>query len=250
MGTGNRSTSRIPQQAVFDVVRPFVWILRTCGISERSFRSATDKACRQYARSSTRAVKFEHAPFLKAAEILMVWARDPDFIDETGSPMKLPLRGGRHSFEGLLKKAGVSMPVHSALKQLQRLGSVQRSRRQVRLVSNVLLSVNGNQFVAGPVLENIRGFVETIEHNLYQRQNPAEGRMNRLACCAALDPAQFAEVQRFVRSGSQAFLDALDEKLESCKARDGKGPYYGAGIYVVVRGSAKPARQHKRKRTA
>jgi hypothetical protein len=222
------------RDAVFEVVRPFVRILRSCGTPSRSIRSATERACRQYARNLSRAVSLDHVPFLKLAEILMVWARDPEFIDETGSPMKLLLGGGRRSFENLLKKARVSTDARFVLEQLEMLGSVRRRGRRVRLVSNVLLSVKGKQLVAGPLLNSIREFLETIEHNLHQSPGSLEGRMHRLASCESLDPAQFAEVQRFVRVGGQAFLDSLDEKLESCKARSGRGLHYGAGIYVVV----------------
>jgi hypothetical protein len=248
MDAMNRSALRVPQKSVLDVVRPLVRILRACGVSGGNIRSTTARACRQYVRNPTRGVQLEHVPFLELADIVMVWARDPEFIDETGSPMKLRL-SGPVSFERLLKKAGVSIQAHSALEQLEALGSVERCDRgrRVRLVSNVLLSVKGKQFVVGPLLDSIRGFLETIEHNLTHRAGSLEGRMHRLASCASVDPVQFAEVQRFVRLGGQAFLEALDEKLNSCKATSGKGLYYAAGIYVVVENRRKAPRQRRRR---
>ena len=229
-------------EVVFDVVRPMIRILRACGISSRSIRSAADRACGQYSGNLSRAVFIEHVPFPKLAEILMVWARDPEFIDETGLPMKLPLAGKKRSFASLLKKVGVLSQAKDVFEQLEMLGSVQRCGRRARLISNVLFSVKGKRFVAGPLLDSVREFLETIEHNLHQRPGSFGGRMHRLASCASLDPAQFAEVQRFVRVGGQAFLEALDEKLESCKAKSGRGLYYGAGIYVVVQ---KPEKSSK-----
>jgi hypothetical protein len=241
MDAVNRSAqrvSRVPHQAVFDVVRPMIRILRACGVSDSSIGSATGKARRQYVRAPAPGVRLEHVPFLELADVVMVWARDPEFIDETGSPMKLRLSGGAGSFERLLKKARVSIPAASALKQLEALGSVQlcdRGRR-VRFVSNVLLMNRGNQFVVGPQLESVRRFLETIEHNLCERPSSDQGRMQRWAVCSSLEPEQLPEAQRFVRLSGQAFLEAVDDKLAACRTKPGKkaGRPYGVGIYVFI----------------
>jgi hypothetical protein len=252
MDVANRSALRAPQKSVFDVMRPVVRILRASGVGESSIRSATARACRQYARNPTRGVQLEHVPFLELADIVMVWARDPEFIDETGSPMKLRLTGPA-SFESLLRKAGVSIRADSALEQLEALGSVQRCDRgrRVRLVSNVLLTVRGKQFVVGPLLDSIRRFLETIEHNFCEAPPAHDGRMHRWAFCSSLDPDQFAEAQRFVRLSGQAFLDAVDEKLGSCTTVHSRksGRPYGVGVYVFVDSEpTRPARVRRARR--
>ncbi len=252
MDVTNRSALRVPQKSVFDVMRPVVRILRASGVGESDIRSATARACRQYARNPARGIQLEHVPFLELADIVMVWARDPEFIDETGSPMKLRLSGPASSFESLLKKAGVTLRADSALDQLEALGSVQRCDRgrRVRLVSNVLLTVRGKQFVAGPLLDSIRRFLETIEHNFCEAASAHDGRMHRWAFCSSLDPAQFAEAQRFVRLSGQAFLDAVDEQLGSCTTRRGKksGRPYGVGVYVFVDSEQTPSARVRRVR--
>jgi hypothetical protein len=253
MGTGNRSTSRIPQQAVFDVVRPMIRIFKTFGVSEGSIRSVVDRACRQYSSNPSLGLQLERVPFAELADIGMVWSRDPEFIDEMGSPMKLRLRGDSHSFESLLEKAGVSTPPDLALDKLQALGSVQLCgrARYVRLVSNVLLAVKGRRFVAEPLLDSIRRFCETIEHNLCERPSVDQGRMERWAACSSLDADQFPEAQRFVRLSGQAFLDSVDEKLASCRTKGSKaGLRYGVGVYVFVdRELPKPSKRRRRFRS-
>jgi len=233
-----RRTSPVPNELVFDVVRPLVRILIACGISERRIRSATERACREYVQDPAPAVQRARVPFLELADVVMVWATDPDFIDETGSPMKLRVAGGRHSFERLLKKVGISIPPASALEHLEALGTVQRCDRgrRVRFVSNVLLAVSGNQFVATPLLDSVRRFLETIEHNLYEKRSAGFGLMQRWAVCSSLDPEQFSEAQRFVRLSGQSFLNAADEKLGSCKTKGSQntGRPYGIGIYAFL----------------
>jgi hypothetical protein len=99
----------------------------------------------------------------------------------------------------------------------------------------------GKRFLAAPMLNEIRRFAETIEHNVCNDPGPYEGRMQRSAYSATLDPEQFAEVQRFVRLSGQTFLDAVDEKLASCSLPSGhkRSLKYGVGVYVFVDRTAK-----------
>jgi hypothetical protein len=92
------------------------------------------------------------------------------------------------------------------------------------------------RFVAAPMLNEIRRFAETVEHNLCDDPGPGDGRIHRWAQCASLDPKEFPEAQRFIRLNGQTFLDAVDEKLSSCalKGNNKRGLRYGVGIYAFV----------------
>jgi len=246
MQHANGATRRMSETAVFDVLRPIVRILKASGIEEQLLLSAVREAYRAKSSSPVvRGVWLDHSKFVSLADAVTVWARDPEFIDETGSPMKLSIKPGPRSFASLLKKAHVSIRAEYALRDLETLGSVRvcDAGRRVRLASHVLLTVSGKRFLAAPMINEIRRFAETVEHNLCERPGPTEGRMHRWAQCDALDPRQFTEVQRFVRLGGQTLLDAVDEKLGSCRARRGerKRITYGLGMYVFVdKGKKKP----------
>lgn len=235
----NGATLRGSHRAVFDVLRPIVHVLRASGFAEAQVRSAADEACRLYARSRTRGVWVDKDQLAEYVQLVMVWTRDPQFIDETGQPKRLSLADeAPDSFRALLRRAKCSVEPARALAQLRALGSVRLSdrRQRVRLLSNVVIAVTGERFAVGPALDSIRRFAETIEHNLCERRT-SEGRMHRWAICHALDPEQFAEVQRYVRTNGQIFLEAVDEKLNSyAKPRGGRRscPTYGVGVYVFV----------------
>jgi len=235
-----RTASEIEGQTrlVFQVLRPVVRLLKACGVSEAAITAAVARAFRRYARSAVRGVWLDQSSYRQLAEIVMLWARDPEFIDERGSPKKLGVKGANSSFRRLLQKAGVSIDWNRALTQLHALGSIQLcdGRRRVRLVSHVLLMVMGKRFLVAPMLHEIRRFAETIEYNVCANPGPMQARMQRWAECRSLDRAQFAEVQRFVRLNGQALLDAVDEKLSSCAVRGGRKPGlgYGVGFYVFV----------------
>ncbi len=246
------------QRAAFEVLRPIVHLLRAAGVAAGSVRSASEQALRGYARVPARGAWMDRACFQQLVDVLTVWAGDPEFIDETGLPARLTLAGGPGpaprpgSFPRLLKKAEVSLTAHRVLEQLQALGAVQQCDRgrRLRLVSHVLPGVMGGRFLATPMLDAIRRFAETVEHNLCARPAGAERRMHRCAACASLDPRELGEVQRFVQSSGDAFLDAVDEKLLSSARKDAKERLrYGVGLYVFMDPAGKtserrPPRRH------
>ncbi len=244
------------QQTAFNVIRPFFHVLRASGITEGALRTASERAHRLYARTPARGVWLTRACFLQLAEILRAWARDPQFIDETGAPMRLRLAGTRRdtgSFAYLLKKAKVSIEAGTALELLQALGSIQRCDRgqRVRLVSNVLLGVMGRRFLAVPILDSVRRFAETIEHNTCEKRSAAAGRLHRWVGCASLDVRRLGEVEHLARSSGEALLDAMDEKLFACARKDAKDrPLYGVGLYVFVDHADKGSGRRLRERCA
>jgi len=235
-----RTPSEIEGQTrlVFEVLRPVVRLLKACGLSESAITAAVGRAFRRYARSAVRGVWLDQGSYRQLADIVMLWARDPEFIDDRGVPKKLAVKGVNSPFRRLLQKTGVSIDGNRALKQLHALGSIQPcdGGRRVRLVSHVLMMVMGKRFLVAPMLHEIRRFAETIEYNVCANPGSLRARMQRWAECKSLDPAQFAEVQRFVRSNGQALLDAIDEKLSSCAVQRSKRPglRYGVGVYVFV----------------
>ncbi|MGH9920016.1 MAG: hypothetical protein ACRD6W_14265 [Nitrososphaerales archaeon] len=240
------------RRTAFEVMRPIVHLLRTSGVAAGDVRSVTERALRGYTRVPARGAWLDRASLQELADVLMVWAGDPEFIDEAGSPVRLTLEGGprSRSFPYLLKKAGVSLAADRALEQLRMLGSVQRCDRgrRIRLVSHVLTGLMGRRFLAAPMLDAIRRFAETLEHNLCAR-HAAQRRMHRCAGCASLDPRHLGEVQRFVRSSGEAFLDAVDEKLLSSARKDAKERLrYGVGIYVFMDPAGKTSHPRTRRR--
>jgi hypothetical protein len=181
----------------------------------------------------------------------MVWARDPEFIDEKGFPKKLNVANTAPSFHRLIDKSGVSLGASEALKDLLLLQSVRlfEKNKRVRLISNVLLSVTPDRFVVAAVLDEVRRFLETIEHNVCENPDALDGRMQRTVLCESFDPDRFPEAQRFVRQNAQSFLDALDEKLSTCKSQSTESRMrYGAGIYVFV--DHRKSQRPKKKRPA
>lgn len=247
---------RESRRLAFDVLRPLIHLLRAAGIPESTVRAGSERAYRLYAHTRPRGTWLGSAPFAELADILMVWARDPSFIDEKGVPLRLSRGAGPGSFAVLARRAGVTIGSRRALAHLLALGAVRRCDRgrRVRLVSNVLIGVMGGRFLVAPMLDAVRRFCETVEHNLCEPHGAGDGRLHRWADAASLDLRQLPEMQRFVRSSGQSFLDAVDEKLAACSAprprrRARNGLPYGVGVYVFMDEPPVPAMPSGGRRT-
>lgn len=251
MGNVKGTTMRGSHGIVFDVLRPVVRVLRSSGFGEAAIRSAAERACRVYAHTPARGIWLSNAHLAELGDVLMIWARDPDFADEAGLPRRLHIDAGAGSFRALLRKARCSMTPAAALSQLQEIGSVQMcdQGRRVRLVSSFLIPVVGRRFAVSLMLDSVRRFAETVEYNLCEGPRRGEGRMHRWAICAALNPDQLGEIERFVRSNGKTFLEAMDDKLGTCSLKPGarrRGPAYGVGLYVFV----DPPKRARRRRAS
>lgn len=248
------------QAVLFNVLRPVVRILRLSGFTEEMIRSMLGRALRRYARCPVRGAWLEsmhglgldRGRIIALMNVLRVWSQDPEFVDGNGQPKPLTLGGGAGSFRALLRSTKCNSATSRALEQLKALGSVQLYDRgtRVRLVSNTLIVVAGNRFVVAPSLDAIRRFAETIEHNLCAGTRPGDGRIHRWAACEALDPGKLAEIQRYVRSNGQIFLEAMDDKLSSCRVRRGsrRAISYGVGFYVFTDKRPRSGRRRLKRR--
>lgn len=243
----NAPTLEQARRHAFELLRPLVRLLRAAGIPESALRAQSERAYRRYARSTPRGLWPVRVDLPELARILSVWARDPAFIDHSGSPRRLTLGGGSRSFAGLLRRARASVGTREALRCLRALGSVRYcdGGRRVRLVTGVMPGRVGSRFLAAPMLDAARRFLETLEQSACGDACGAWRLMHRGSGRTRIDPRRASEFERFVRSGGESFLEAADEKLRACAPRlprsrrralsasPGRGgPLYGIGIYV------------------
>lgn len=236
MDNAKGTMPRGPHRAVFNVMRPIVHVLRASGYAEAEIHAATGAACQLYPCGG-RGIALDGARFAELAGVVRLWARDPDFLDETGVPSRLSLGDGAPSFRALLQKSTCTDPTR-ALAQLQGLGAVrlcERGRR-VRLVSSFLPPATDKGFVVAPTLDSIRRFAETVEHDLFGAPDPAGRRAHRFVSLATVDRTRLWELWRFVLTSAESLLEAADEKLHGCAAPDAKGGGVtcGVGLYFFV----------------
>ncbi|MGH8219204.1 MAG: hypothetical protein ACREUT_11685 [Steroidobacteraceae bacterium] len=254
----SRTTITRSHQILFNVLRPVVRILRVSGFEEEEIRSVVARACKLYARTpargmwldQTHGLGLDQARVTELMDLLRVWSQDPEFVDDSGQPKRLSLDAGAGSFRALMRRAKCSRASRRTLEQLQALGSVQLCNRgkQVRLLSDILVPVKRKRFAVAPMLNSLRWFEESLEHNLCDSPRRGEGRLHRWVICADLNPARLMDVERYVRSNGQTLIESIDEKLSSCAVRSPKrrAITYGVGLHVFIERPVKRQRHSQK----
>ncbi|MGH8227152.1 MAG: DUF6502 family protein [Steroidobacteraceae bacterium] len=224
------------QRSASGVLRPIIHLLRASGIEASAVRSAAEQAFSRYAKVRARGLSPPGEGSRALADVVRIWVRDPEFIDARGAPARLPLGRGPGSFASLVRRARAPLSPSRALEGLLALGSVQRCdrRRRVRLLSSEPFGTR-RTLLGAPMLDAMRHFAETMEHNFCGEPLRRGHRLCRWTACRMLDARELEEVERFVASSGLSLLDAVTDKLHASARPDSKHTLeYGVGLYVFI----------------
>jgi hypothetical protein len=114
--------------------------------------------------------KPDHHP---ARRVLAAWHDDPRFLAPNGDPAVLPIFGKKRSFERLVERYGVGIPVRAMLDELMQLDAVERLEDQkVRAKSRVPVMTGLTNRSIAAVGERGRDLLETLAHNVRRSSQP------------------------------------------------------------------------------
>ena len=174
----------------------------------------------------------------RIARVLAGWYQDPDYLDDDGKPMHLPLEGSAPSYEDLIRRYGGDVPSITIQRELLRVKAVRLSegdlvevlRRNYRMDTADPEALNR----AGSVLEDLG---KTVTHNLYH--GPKEPtRFEARASNVNISAASLPEYREFIYAESQLFLERVDAWLSRHEISEqdagGQKPVrLGIGMYWI-----------------
>ena len=161
------------------------------------------------------------------------WLQRPPWALANGEPQALDISGGRASFEGLVKACGGDIAWQTLLKELTRLGVVERSGDTVALIEHGFVPHDSDGSTLSIVLgEHVPGLLETINHNL--KAAPGNKLFQRAVHFDDLDEAGWAKLQAIAKAQGQGLLESthaeLNEHRDTRAAKAGRST--GMGIYI------------------
>lgn len=172
--------------------------------------------------------------YMNAAQrLLSGWHQDPEFLDDHGAPLALPIHGPSPSFDALCKRYGGDMPPTALLRELRIVDVVEespagtvralgRSYVQSRLDPEKVLR-------AGSVLEDLGNTV------VFDLTAPPDQRLRfeRRAENDSVDPDHLPAFQAFLEQKGMEFLEQVDSWLTQHQV-DNNRPSAKAGIRLGV----------------
>jgi hypothetical protein len=172
----------------------------------------------------------------RAERVLSGWWNDPVFQDRSGKPAALQIRGGDHSFAGLVERySGEGWLVATILEELLRVGAVRRrADGRVEALCRTVATVRSNAEAIVAFGEELGEHCETLLHNL---QHPAQARYVRRVINIRLDPRYVPMLARDLVHQAEDFAEAADNALNApghtLKARSKDEPAsLGVALYV------------------
>jgi hypothetical protein len=228
----------------YAMLRPIVRILRAAGVSQATIIEGVRRASAQHAEdkpsgrigSGTR-----YESVLALGALTGTWGRSSDWTDESGNARELSLRHeDTDGFAALVRSVNPKLVPAAALKELQQLNVVRvlANPARVRLLRHTVVHAGEETFSIEPVFKDLQRFAETLEHNVFHKRSEEPARMQMTAVRVSIDPAKFADFERFAARNGQVFLESADDRLNSLRATgDGPGASYGVGVFVFFEGA-------------
>ncbi len=192
-----------------------------------ALKKATDKGYKCRRESS--------GTLATTALVLDAWHRDRRYLDSEARPRAVRLLGPTPSVEALIRAEGAGHSAAELARRLRMLGFVvQCGRGLFRPTTNIALVSALDPMVLQHVAHALTTLLETIGHNLARRKESG-CLVERFAEVPDLPATERAAFQRFSRIQSWAFLQIINDWLESRRAKRAvrmSGTAIRAGIHV------------------
>jgi len=179
----------------------FVWLLMRAGVKPAQIMTVAAKSVHRHRHM--KALMVPPPQVLEYSRVITQWLTDPQYLDELGLALALPVTGTRLSFHALVRKALPRADASDVLKVLSRYGIVRRIRKtQVQLLADTFLPKGEEkaQFLAY-TLSALEGIMDTCHANLTTRDPKQQlGQVQRLVIAERFDMSRVAEYDAYARN--------------------------------------------------
>lgn len=234
-------------EALSGVVR----LLVGCGFPPKDIEKEAVKACREVPKSWVQQSKTTVPEVERAAHTLTLWFSDPEYLDSSGNPRPLPIRGPGPSLESLSCRVDPGLDVEEVLRHLLR-GSVLRRVKTGYVPRDRMLLIRGfGSLYHSRSLRTLLAVLSTLDHNRQPRRSSAW--FERFAVNPRIPVSQVPGFDQRLRRRGKAFIVETDADLLACeRARKPNEPTVcvGVGAYRFEehpQPRARPSRRSRRR---
>lgn len=191
------------------------------------------------ARRNARARPRENIFSAEIAQVLATWHQDPEYLDPSGTPRILRMRG-RRSFRELSTKAVPNVEPQTLVKALERAGAITIGKDGGISAQTRALYVYEDKILAAEyTLACLLGYIHTLTYNLRNKASMGKQLFHRMAWNGDFDSRSLPLLKIKVRRQGQAFLESLDNWMlrkskQSDKERKTKKLQVFVGVHLSV----------------
>ena len=201
------------------------------GISRKEVRRI-----RELKTSSVRP-KMPVAGYAVPAQLLHLWYTDPNYVDSSGKPLRLPLSGSPPSLSELVRSVAGDVPLGAVRAELKQAGAIQEmDDGTVQAVKQYYVPANFDEKALTAIAGSLYTLAATTEHNANpERTSP--GFLQRFAYSRSLQSEAMDHFRRWSRIQATDFIESMDrwlganEPADSTMADSSSGYVVGVGVY-------------------
>lgn len=147
----------------------------------------------------------------RASRVLNAWFTDPDFVSRNGRPRDLPLKGGRKSFEALVKRYSGDIPHRAMMDELDAMSVIRRLKDgRIRVSTREIGGPRLNSKNIASLASQARKLLDTLCHNL---ENPSNPIFAASVAGNAVDPRVIDLLLQRIQSHGKEFLNRIDDQF-------------------------------------
>ncbi len=188
-----------------------------------------------------RQVMRQTAPrFSELSDLLTLWHHGPKYLDSAGNPVPMKMSGGRNSFHKIASIAVPNVPAAELLRELVRLRAVRIDKNGIIHAKTRSLNIyEDKRLGALHTLSSLRGFINTLRHNLDSAPANSDQLFHRIAWNGEFDKQKIPQLKIWLRRHGQNLLDSIDiwmmnKTAPRSGARRKKAVRASVGIYLAV----------------
>jgi len=152
-----------------------------------------------------------------ARRTLAGWFSDPRFLSSNGEPAVLPIFGKRRSFENLVARYGVGIPVRAMLDELIQIGAIERLPNQrVTIKTRVPVSVGLTPTAIGAIGEHCKNLLETLIQNIRRAERPL---FEATSLISDASPNLLPVIRREIADQGTSLINSTSSMLKRSRGR-------------------------------
>jgi hypothetical protein len=183
---------------------------------------------------------------LAVGELLTEWHQNPKYLDESGAPLPIKLRGRGISFHTLERTSAPNLEPSALLAELKNVGAVLLDNNHLVHVRMRSLPVyKDNQLAIQHTLMSLHSFIRTLRHNLDSDPSNTDQLFHRVAWNGAFDRKLIPMLKIKLKRQGQDFLESFDNwmmrKVKGSRndvRRDGPESVF-IGVYLAIGDASK-----------
>lgn len=240
-----KSKSAVPPALMHSLLASVVFFMSRSGMKlariESSFRGSMRSArAGRHIATGVAATPPDIGRDTAAGAVLRAWHRDKGYIDDEARPIPLNLTGRPRSLATLMRRQDPGCDVQELTKDMLAIGLIRRKRGGAFLPTASSAMIGQlHPLAIEHVAKSVARLLETVHRNT-DSTLASMPLIERYAHVPDLDSADAKEFAAFAQQQGTAYLEAIDDWLETRRLRPNKGKRHSsntkvaAGVHLVA----------------